>query len=114
MHLWVARLCVAATLAVFAAVSIADATPSAETSFQAGIIALRQADWPNAIEHLRRAHALRPRHVDTLYYLAQAYYLDGQHAPALDTIQRAIAIAPRRAEIAQKYGEYLCEANQCT
>jgi tetratricopeptide (TPR) repeat protein len=52
--------------------------------------------------------------VDTLYYLAQAYYLDGQHAPALDTIQRAVAIAPRRAEIAQKYGEYLCEANQCT
>jgi tetratricopeptide (TPR) repeat protein len=51
--------------------------------------------------------------VNALYYLSQAYYLDGQPLPARDAILRAAKLAPRRADIAQKYGEYLCEYKLC-
>src|SRR5262249_1600449 len=55
----------------------------------------------------------RPRDADTLYYLGQAYYLDGQIAPARKAILRAVTLAPNRPDIAQKHGEYLCEDNVC-
>src|SRR6185295_3865324 len=69
--------------------------------------------WPEAIDHLQKAQTLRPRHGETLYYLAQAYYLDGQREPAQQAMRRALVLAPNRPEFAQKYGEYLCEANLC-
>jgi tetratricopeptide (TPR) repeat protein len=81
----------------------------AEFHFRIGTIFLRESNWPEALRSLARSHTLRPRHVDTLYYLAQAYYLDGQQRVARETIRRAVDLAPRRADIAQKYGEYLCE-----
>ncbi|MGH9846172.1 MAG: tetratricopeptide repeat protein, partial [Blastocatellia bacterium] len=93
---------------------LAQFSKSGELSFRAGTIYLREADWPHAIQYLEQARGLRPRHVETLYYLAQAYYLDGQQRIALDTIGRAARLAPDRPEVAQKYGQYLCEANQCT
>ena len=85
---------------------------SGELNFRVGAIYLRESDWPHAIQHLERASAPRPRHVETLYYLAQAYYLDGQQHAALETIRRAARLAPDRPEVAQKYGEYLCEMNR--
>lgn len=87
---------------------------SSELNFRVGTIYLREADWPHAIHYLQEASGLRPRDVETLYYLAQAYYLDGQQRAALDTIGRAATLATGRPEVAQKYGEYLCEANRCT
>jgi tetratricopeptide (TPR) repeat protein len=85
----------------------------AEAHFRLGTEALRHRDWPAAIEHLEKARALRPRHVEALYYLAQAYHLDGQGPAGLAAIRRAAALAPQRAELAQKHGELLCEANRC-
>jgi tetratricopeptide (TPR) repeat protein len=87
---------------------------SSELSFRAGLIYLRENAWPDAVQVLQHAQAARPRHVDTLYYLAQAYYLDGQLRPALATIDRAARLAPNRPDVAQKFGEYLCEAKACT
>lgn len=87
---------------------------SGELNFRVGTIYLRAADWSHAIQYLQQARRLLPRHVETLYYLAQAYYLDGQQRIALDTIGRAARLAPDRPEVAQKYGQYLCEANRCT
>jgi tetratricopeptide (TPR) repeat protein len=86
---------------------------SAEIHFRLGAIFLREGNWAEAGRHLRQASTLRPRHVDTLYYLAQACYLDGQHAAARDAIHRAATLAPERADVAQKYGEYLCEFKVC-
>jgi tetratricopeptide (TPR) repeat protein len=85
----------------------------AELHFRIGTIFLRESNWTEAIRSLARARDLRPRHVDTLYYLAQAYYLDGQQRLARETIRRASDLAPTRGDIAQKYGEYLCEGARC-
>lgn len=87
---------------------------SSEIIFRIGTLYLRESNWPQAIQYLQRGSALRPRDVDTFYYLAQAYYLDGQHGPARQAILRAVTLAPDRPEVAQKYGEYLCEDNLCT
>jgi tetratricopeptide (TPR) repeat protein len=86
---------------------------SAELSLRVGTLYLREGNWPEAIRYLRHARDLRPRHVDTLYYLAQACHLDGQYGPALEVIRRASELAPERADVAQKYGEYLCEGKLC-
>ena len=67
---------------------------TAGEAFRIGTLYLRDGDWPEAIEYLQKSSALRPRHVDTLYYLAQAYYLDGQHEPARKTILRAAPWPP--------------------
>lgn len=83
---------------------------SGEINFRVGTIYLRESNWPEAIACLEEATRLRPKHVDTLYYLAQAYYLDGRHGTAIETLVRAVALAPERPDLAQKYGEYLCEA----
>jgi tetratricopeptide (TPR) repeat protein len=85
----------------------------AELQFRIGAIFLRESNWTEAIRHLARAHDLRPRHVDTLYYLAQAYYLDGQQRLARETIRRAAELAPARADVLQKHGEYQCEGARC-
>ena len=79
-----------------------------------GTLYLRDSNWPQAIEYLQRGSALRPRDVDTLYYLGQAFYLDGQHGPARKAIVRAATLAPDRPDVAQKLGEYLCEGDLCT
>jgi tetratricopeptide (TPR) repeat protein len=86
---------------------------SGEISLRLGTVFLREGNWAEAIRHLGHASEMRPGHVDTLYYLAQAYYLDGQHARAGATIRRAATLAPDRADVAQKYGEYLCELKAC-
>jgi tetratricopeptide (TPR) repeat protein len=83
---------------------------SAEIHFRVGTIFLREGNWAEAIRSLQQARDIRPRHVDTLFYLAQAYYLDGQQGLAREIILRAVELAPERAAVAQKYGEYLCEA----
>src|SRR5258706_14662835 len=86
---------------------------SGEIAVRVGTLNLSLRHWPQAIEYLQKGHALRPRDVDALYYLAQAYYLDGQIGPARKAILDAATLAPARADIAQKQGEYLCEDNAC-
>ncbi|HEY7615549.1 MAG TPA: tetratricopeptide repeat protein [Terriglobales bacterium] len=86
---------------------------SSEILFHIGILYLRESNWQDAIPYLEQAHDVRPRHVDTLYYLGQAYYLDGQHMAARKSMLRAVTLAPSRPDLAQKYGEYLCEDNLC-
>jgi protein O-GlcNAc transferase len=86
---------------------------SGELALRLGLLALRAGDWAEAVRLLEQARTARPRHVDTLYYLAQAYYLDGRQAAASATIERAATLAPTRADVAQKHGEYLCELKAC-
>jgi tetratricopeptide (TPR) repeat protein len=82
---------------------------SGEIRLRVGLIDLRESRWPEAIASLEEAARSRPKHVDTVYYLAQAYYLDGRHGDAREALARAIALAPERPDVSQKYGEYLCE-----
>lgn len=86
---------------------------SAEIPFRLGTLCLRESDWVSAVRYFRQDLERRPGHVDALYYLSQAYYLDGQPGPAADAILRAAALAPARADILQKYGQYLCEYKAC-
>jgi tetratricopeptide (TPR) repeat protein len=86
---------------------------SAEILFHLGTLRMRQGDWPKAIEYLEKCRALQPRNVDTLFYLAQAYYLNGEIVQAQKTILRAARLAPKEAAVLQKAGEYLCEGNDC-
>jgi tetratricopeptide (TPR) repeat protein len=84
-----------------------------EILFHLGTLRMRQKDWPKAIEYLEKCKTLQPRNVDVLFYLAQAYYLNGGLAQAQKTILSAARLAPKEAAVLQKAGEYLCEGNDC-
>lgn len=86
---------------------------SGELAYRLGLLYLREGQWAEAIRHLEAAQKARPRHVDGLYYLAQAYFLHGEHRRAHETLERAAALAPQDAAVAQKRGEYLCEDDLC-
>jgi tetratricopeptide (TPR) repeat protein len=86
---------------------------NAEILFHLGTLRMRQNDWPKAIEYLEQCRALQPRNGDVLFYLAQAYYLNGELVQAQETILSAARLAPKDAVVLQKAGEYLCEGNDC-
>lgn len=81
--------------------------------FHLGTLRMRQNDWPKAIEYLEKCRTLQPGNADALFYLAQAYYLNGELAEAQKTILHAARLAPKEAAVLQKAGEYLCEGNDC-
>lgn len=81
--------------------------------FHLGTLRMRQHDWPKAIEYLEKCRLLQPRNVDVLFYLAQAYYLNGELAQAQKAVLSAAELAPMEAAVLQKAGEYLCEGNDC-
>src|SRR5262245_2387507 len=84
-----------------------------ELAYRLGLLCLREGQWADAIQHLEASREARPRDVDGLYYLAQAYFLHGEHRRAHETLERAAALAPDDAAVAQKRGEYLCEDDLC-
>ena len=86
---------------------------NAEILFHLGTLSMRQNDWPKAIVYLEKCTALQPKNSDALFYLAQAYYLNGELAQAKKAILSAVRLAPKEAAVLQKAGEYLCEGNDC-
>ena len=86
---------------------------SAEILFHLGTLRMHQSDWPKAIEYLEKCKALQPRSSDVLFYLAQAHYLNGELDQAQRIILSAARLAPEKAAVLQKAGEYLCEGNDC-
>jgi len=86
---------------------------NAEILLHLGTLSMRQNDWPKTIEYLEKCTALQPKNSDALFYLAQAYYLNGELAQAQKAILSAVRLAPREAAVLQKAGEYLCEGNDC-
>jgi len=86
---------------------------NAEILFHLGTLRMRQSDWPAAIEYLEKSRTLESRNTDVLFYLAQAYYLNGELAQAQKVILSAARFAPNQAAVLQKAGEYLCEGNDC-
>lgn len=80
--------------------------------FTKGVEDLKQQNWQGAISSFHSSLKMHPGRADTLFYLSQAYYLNGQVQEALATIAEAVRLAPQNAAAKQKYGEYLCEARQ--
>jgi tetratricopeptide (TPR) repeat protein len=78
-------------------------------SFDLGMVFFLQRNWPKAIENYRMSLLVRPNQVDTLSYLAQAYYQSSELNLARETIARAAAMAPDNADVCQEYGEILAE-----
>src|SRR5208337_418601 len=52
---------------------------------------------------------VKPDQGDPLFYMAQAYYLSSEPNLAIETIARAVELAPDNPDYCQEYGEYLAE-----
>jgi tetratricopeptide (TPR) repeat protein len=73
---------------------------------------LQLNEWRKAIQFLEKSRQLRPNHLETQFYLAQAYHSIGDESNALKAIAICSAIAPNKDVICQKRGELLCAAQQ--
>jgi tetratricopeptide (TPR) repeat protein len=76
--------------------------------FKMAVVDLAASDYVRAIQLLLRHLKTQPRDGDALFYLAQAYRLNGQDDLALKTIRECVKIAPDNAQAWQKYGEVTC------
>lgn len=74
---------------------------------KAGIYKLAQHKVDEAIKLLEHCIRVLPSDGDALYYLAQAYHLDGKDAQALAAIRLSLKAEPDNASVVQKYGELL-------
>jgi len=109
----------ASLLSLFLAVETvgADTSPQKreqDTDFAKGVKNLQQQNWQEAIANFRKSLKSHPGHADAFFYLAQAYYQNGEVTEALTTIAEAARLDPESGEIKQKYGEYICEAGRCS
>lgn len=57
-----------------------------------GMIAYRERQWEQAIEHFTQAYRANPDRAETIYYLALTHHHHGQNDPALTYMQRAAEI----------------------
>ena len=62
--------------------------------YQRGTLLLQQGKARDALPFLKRAHELRPEHVDAALNLGGAYLLAGQHRNAVPVLERAVERAP--------------------
>ena len=81
-----------------------------ELMLKVGIYDLVAGDRKQAIALLTRRLKFAPHDSDALYYLAQAYHLNGQNDLALKAIHEAIKEVPKNPAFWQKYGELLCSS----
>ena len=84
------------------------ASNDSELLLKLGTYHLAAGENDAAIRMFARYLAVRPRSGEALFYLAQAYQLNGQNALALKAIRDCVGAEPNRAQFRQKYGELLC------
>ena len=75
-----------------------------------GIYKLATRQKEEALAVLMHASKLQLRNAEVFYYLAQAFHLNGQDAPAIEAIRMSVKLDPANASIQQKYGELLCSS----
>ncbi len=80
--------------------------------FNLGMVFFLQNDWPKAIENYRKSLLAKPNQVNSLYYMAQAYYRNSDLKLARETIARAAELAPDNPDVCQKHGEYLAVSSE--
>ena len=81
-----------------------------EVLFKVGVNELLARNYARAVELLQRASRLSSHDADTLYYLAQAYHLEGDNEAALKASAQSVRLDPANAPVLQKYGELLSSA----
>lgn len=79
---------------------------------KAGISQLAVNNPSKAIGFLERCVRVAPKDGDAQYYLAQAYYLNGETDPALSAIRESAILEPHNGSILQKCGEYFLSAGK--
>lgn len=79
---------------------------------KAGISQLAVNNPGKAIGYLERCVRVAPKDGDAQYYLAQAYYLNGETDPALSAIRESAILEPHNGSILQKCGEYFLSAGK--
>lgn len=75
-----------------------------------GIDELVTGSYARSVALLHRRLGFTPHDRDTLFYLAQAYHLNGENDMALKTITECLHVAPANASVMQKYGELLASS----
>jgi tetratricopeptide (TPR) repeat protein len=75
-----------------------------------GIYRLLAGNRTQAIGLFLHRLKLVPHDGESLYYLSQAYHLEGEDALALKAIREAVTVEPANASVWQKYGELLCSS----
>ena len=87
--------------------ALSDAPNNAELLLTMGIHLLLGGQNDQAIILLRRRLRLLPMDGDSLFYLAQAYHLNGDDQLALQSIRNCLRVETDNASVWQKYGEIL-------
>ena len=87
--------------------ALRDFPDDAELRYELGMIFFRQQKWTKAIEIFRKSASEQPGEVKPLFYLAQSYFMTSDLDRARQTMAQAAVIAPKDAQVCQKYGEYL-------
>ena len=80
---------------VNAAGTTQDDGPLKEANLAKGITAIDNADWSEAISHLKEAVKADSQNADAQNFLAFAYRKSGQLDPAFDHYAKALAINPK-------------------
>jgi predicted Zn-dependent protease len=87
--------------------ALSTAPNDAELLLTMGLLRLTAGEYDQAIILLRRRLNLLPMDGESLYYLAQAYHLNGNDGLALRTIRDCVTVEVGNASAWQKYGELL-------
>lgn len=75
--------------------------------FKVGAYRLQTGNVAQARSLLERAAAVTPKDADTLFYLSQAYHLDGANEKALSTMRRCVDLDRNNALALETYGALL-------
>ncbi|MGA7886364.1 MAG: tetratricopeptide repeat protein [Acidobacteriaceae bacterium] len=92
--------------------ALQDAPNDPDLLLKAGISQLAVNNPGKAIGFLERCVRVAPKDGDAQYYLAQAYYLNGETDPALSAIRASAILEPGNGRILQKCGEYFLSAGK--
>ncbi len=81
-----------AEAAAMQAVSFDDCSYTAE--YILGFLRSREAQWKNAVAHLRSSNQLKPNNAEILRCLGWALFNGGEHAQGVVTLERALNLDP--------------------
>lgn len=81
-----------AEVAASQAVSFDDSSYTAE--YILGFLRSREAQWKNAVAHLRASNQLKPNNAEILRCLGWALFNGGEHAQGVVTLERALNLDP--------------------
>ena len=86
-----------------------EAEEAARTRISLGLTYLQNGNYAQAKRNLDRANEYAPRLAEVQYSLAYYFQTVGEVDQADSAYQRAIALGPTNADIANSYGAFLCE-----